>query len=411
MKQCLKFISLMALMIVFVAVLSACGTAPQPAAQPAVEIETPDAAPTAEPEPEYGAETEDEAVYDESEDEVTALADTLDPSEIHIALIAHSPDSILDDGSFNEGAWQGIQRFLSTHGLSGDNARFFQPHAADDVARIDLIEDAIGAGANILVLPGFHFESSLYDAQDMFPDTKFVLLDASPRRDGNVRLSDNLVAIHYAEEEAGFLAGYAAVMEGYRSLGFMGGIAVPAVVRFGHGFIQGAEHAAASLGLEAGEVTISYHYLGGFAPDPAHAMTAAAWFAAGTEVIFAAAGGAGFNVMSAAEAAGTSTIGVDVDQAGLSPSVITSAVKGLNVSVNAMLNDFLEGTFQGGEQLFDASINGVGLPMGSARFENFTTAQYENIFAQLAGGAVTVSNSLVIDDILALITLVTVTEI
>lgn len=391
MKKCLKFISLMALVMILVAGLSACGTAaPQPAAEPAVEIETP-AEPESEPEDEAAAEADEAAL--EADEEAPATADALAPSDVQIALIAHSPDSILDDGSFNEGAWQGIQRFISTHGISSDNARFFQPHAADDVARIDLIADAIGAGANILVLPGFHFESSLYEAQDMFPDTKFVLLDASPRRDGNVRLSDNLAAIHYAEEEAGFLAGYAAVMEGYRNLGFMGGIAVPAVVRFGHGFIQGAEHAAASLELSPGDVTINYNYIGSFAPDPAVATTAASWFAAGTEVIFAAAGGAGFSVMSGAEGAGGSTIGVDVDQAALSPTVITSAVKGLDVSVYDMLTDFLEGHFRGGRELrFDASINGIGLPMHSSRFQNFTQAQYDEIFALLANRTIVVSN-------------------
>ncbi|MCL2400562.1 MAG: BMP family ABC transporter substrate-binding protein [Defluviitaleaceae bacterium] len=340
-----------------------------------------------------------------------ACAGSTTPSattDIQIALIAHSPDSILDDGSFNQGAWDGITRFIASNGLNATNANFFQPHEASDVARIDLIAGAISEGANILVLPGFHFESALYEAQDLFPDVKFVLLDASPRRDGNVRIENNVAAIHYAEEQAGFLAGYAAVMEGYRDLGFMGGIAVPAVVRFGHGFIQGADFAANSLGLAAGEVTINYNYVGGFAPSPEVATTASAWFIAGTEVIFAAAGGAGGSIMSGAEGSGGVVIGVDVDQAHLSPTVITSAIKGLNVSVYSMLTDFMEGNFRGGEQLFDASINGVGLPMDSARFQNFTQAQYDNIFAQLASGSINVSNSLNMADIV--VSLVTVIE-
>ena len=320
--------------------------------------------------------------------------------DVQIALIAHSPESILDDGSFNEGAWQGITRFLNSHGLAASNASFFQPHEASDVARIDLISSAINGGANVLVLPGFHFQASLYEAQDLFPETTFILLDASPARDGNVRIEDNLVAIHYAEHEAGFLAGYAAVMEGYRNLGFMGGIAVPAVVRFGHGFVQGAEYAAYSLGLSYGEVSISYHYLGQFAPDPAITTTAAAWFASGTEVIFVAAGGAGFSVFSAAEGAGASTIGVDVDQSGDSSSVITSAVKGLDVSVYDMITAFLNGEFPGGREfIYDASINGIGLTMETGRFNNFTIAQYNAVFERLATGDITVSDSLNMSDI------------
>ncbi|MCL2828601.1 MAG: BMP family ABC transporter substrate-binding protein [Oscillospiraceae bacterium] len=365
-----KFLALLlAALLVFT--LAACqgGTPAAPEAPPAPEATpTPEAPePDPEPEPEEGFAA----------------------SDIHIALVAHSPDSILDDGSFNEGAWQGIQRFLSTHGLSADHARFFQPHSADDVARVDLVADAIAAGANIVVLPGFHFIGASAEMQEMFPDVKFVLLDATPAGGP----AANTAAIHYAEEQAGFLAGYAAVMEGYRSLGFMGGIAVPAVVRFGHGFLQGAEHAAESLELEAGEVTVLYYYVGGFAPSPEVATTASAWFVDGVEVIFAAAGGAGGSVMSGAEASGGSVIGVDVDQSGDSDVVITSAMKALDVSVYDMLTDFLEGTFRGGRELmFDASVNGIGLPMNTSRFQEFTQAQYDAIFALLTNGSIVVSN-------------------
>jgi basic membrane protein A len=189
----------------------------------------------------------------------------------------------------------------------------------------------------------------------------------------------------------------------------MGGVAVPAVVRFGHGFIQGADHAAAFLGLSAGDVTIRYHYVGGFAPDPAVTTQAGSWYATGTEVIFAAAGGAGFSVIAAAEAAGTSVIGVDVDQADASHVVVTSAIKGLATSVYDMLTDFMNGTWRGGRELmFDATVNGIGLPMESLRMNNFSQAQYDAIFNQLATGAVTVNDSLEISDILAAVSLVSV---
>ena len=331
---------------------------------------------------------------------VTPVIPPDEVSGINIALIAHSPDSILDDGSFNEGAWQGIVQFSQANGLPEANRNFFQPHTASDDARIDLIYDAISWGADVLVLPGFHFESSLYEAQDMFPEATFILLDASPRGEDGVRIENNLVAIHYAEEQAGFLAGYAAVMDGYRNLGFMGGIAVPAVVRFGHGFIQGVDHAAESLGLAQGEVTIRYTYLGRFAPGPEVQTQAAAWFASDVEVIFSAAGGAGFSVFEAADAANASTIGVDVDQANDSPTVITSAMKGLAPSVYQMLTAFANGNFPGGQQLiFDASIDGVSIAMSTSRFGSFTQAQYDAIFAQLANGSVNVNNSLEMDDI------------
>ena len=384
----LKYLKFMMIALAFLVVLAACGG--EEASGP---TETDDTPLTEDVDP-----TEDED--DEEDNEVT-------DGDVNVALIAHSPDSILDDGSFNQGAWDGIQQFISSH---GGEANFFQPHEASDEARIGLIQEAITTGgANVLVLPGFHFETALYEAQGLFPEATFVLLDASPRNAaGEAVINNNVAAIHYAEEEAGFLAGYAAVMEGYRELGFMGGIAVPAVVRFGHGFIQGADYAAASLGLAEGDVTLNFTYLGGFAPDPNHTVTSAAWFEGGTEVIFTAAGGAGGSVMSAAESAGTSVIGVDVDQSGLSDSVITSAIKGLNVSVYDMLVNFMNGTFTGGGELrFDASNYGVGLAMESSNFTNFTQAQYEEIFASLRDGEITVISSLELEDIpVSLVTLV-----
>ena len=194
---------------------------------------------------------------------------------IRIAQVAHSPESILFDGSFNEAAHDGIQRFMSANGIPAANFQFFQALEATDNARIDQMEWAIEVfGADIVVLPGFHFMSSLYWAQQFWPDTKFILIDAVPSFDGNQRVDINTVAALYAEEQAGFLAGYAAVMEGFRDLGFIGGVAVPAVVRYGYGFVQGAEHAARSLGLARGEVSVRFHYLGGFAPHPDHTALA-----------------------------------------------------------------------------------------------------------------------------------------
>jgi basic membrane protein A len=316
-----------------------------------------------------------------------------DLSSLRIALVAHGPESIQFDGSFNEGAWTGIIQFLAANNLPANvHANFFQSHAANDEARVDVMMDAINTwGANILIMPGFHFAESSYTAANLFPDTMFVVLDTATDPGPTPA---NVVTILYAEEQSGFLAGYGVVMEGYRQLGFMGGIAVPAVVRFGHGFLEGAEHAARELGLSAGDVTVNYHYIGGFAPNPAVTTMAGSWYAGGTEVIFAAAGGAGFSVIAAAEDAGTWVVGVDVDQSGASDVVLTSAMKALAVSVNDMITDFVNESFRGGSDLlFNAALNGVALPMNNSRFSTFTQAQYDAVYAQLANGSIVVSTT------------------
>ena len=381
--------------------LAACGSpeaAPEPEPAPAEEAPVDD-----EPEP------DPEPVDVDEDPEPEEAGDGLALEDIRIALVTHSPPpaSTLDDGSFNEGAWTAIQLFLTNHGLSSDQAASFQPNDADDEARIDIVTDAIeGFGANIVVLPGFHFGTSSYYIQNMFPDVYFIVLDASPTiidADGNPGPGDiaaNLVGVHYEEHEAGFLAGYAAVMEGYRELGFMGGIAVPAVVRFGHGYLQGAEYAAEELGLDAGEVTVQYYYLGAFSPSPEAMTMASAWFAGGIEVIFAAAGGANFSVIEGGDASGGSVIGVDFDQHDIGESVITSALKVFDVSVYTILTDILEGNFRGGiSARFGAVEGGVGLPMETSRFQNFTQAQYDAIFDALVNGTVVVNDTLEISDL------------
>ncbi|MDR2599359.1 MAG: BMP family ABC transporter substrate-binding protein [Oscillospiraceae bacterium] len=315
-------------------------------------------------------------------------------TDIKIALVAHGPDSIQFDGSFNEGAWNGIVDFLNKRNLNPrEQANFFQAHDETDEARVDIMTDAISWGADILILPGFHFAMSVGTAQDLFPDTKFVILDARPNFGGPE--AANTVSIEYSEEESGFLAGYALVKDGFTDLGFMGGVAVPAVVRFGHGYIEGAAYAANELGLAPGTVTVNYHYIGNFLPNPAVTTMAASWYASGTQVIFSAAGGAGFSVIEAAESANTFVVGVDVDQANDSPTVITSAMKALAVSVDDMLTDFVNDNFQGGRNLmYNAANRGIGLPMATSRFRTFSLDDYNAILAKLVDGSITVTKVL-----------------
>jgi len=175
----------------------------------------------------------------------------------------------------------------------------------------------------------------------------------------------------------------------------MGGMAVPPVVRFGYGFIQGAEYAAQELGLGQGAITVNYHYTGGFAATPEAQTMAASWYNNGIDVIFACGGAVGNSVMAAAEQAGRKVIGVDVDQSGESPSVITSAMKGLTASVYACIADFYDGIFPGGRDLvFEAANDGVGLPMATSKFQSFNMADYDEIFDKLVYGQIPRMNNL-----------------
>ena len=217
------------------------------------------------------------------------------------------------------------------------------------------------------------------------------MIDSIPRSPaGSVyKTGNNTLSILYAEDQAGFLAGYAAVTDGYRQLGFIGGMAVSSVIRFGYGFVQGAEFAAVQLGLAPGAVNIKYHYTGDFIASPQTQSLAASWYSSGTELIFACGGALGSSVMKAAEQAGKKVIGVDVDQSKESSSVITSAMKGLQSSVYTSITNFYAGRFPGGQtQVFSAANNGVGLPMETSGFKTFSRNDYHSIFQKLVSGSV-----------------------
>jgi basic membrane protein A len=294
----------------------------------------------------------------------------------------------IDDKSFNQGSWEGLVKYAEEKGISH---KYYQPSEQSDDAYISAIDLAVKGGAKLIVTPGFLFEAPVFIAQDRYPDVHFVLVDGNPHSAdySQFKTGPNTVGITYAEDQAGFLAGYAVVKDGNTKLGFVGGMAVPAVIRFGYGFIQGAEYAAEELGLAPGSVTVNYHYTGAFAASPEAQTLAASWYNNGVEVIFACGGPVGNSVMAAAEQAGKKVVGVDVDQSGESPTVITSATKGLRPSVYACVADYYNGSFPGGQSLvFSAANEGVGLPIETSKFSKFSRADYDAIYDIVASGKI-----------------------
>ncbi|MGM9972431.1 MAG: BMP family protein [Clostridiaceae bacterium] len=296
----------------------------------------------------------------------------------------------IDDRSFNQGAWEGLEEYAKEKKITH---KYYQPKEKTDQAYLETIELAVENGAKAIVCPGFLFEKSVFEAQTLYPEVNFIILDGYPHNgDYNMVIKDNVYSVFYAEEQAGFLAGYAAVKEGYTKLGFMGGMAVPAVVRFGYGFVQGAEYAAKEMNISG--IDVKYNYTGGFDATPEAQATAASWYQSGTEVIFACGGAVGNSVMAAAEAAEGDkfVIGVDVDQSGESETVITSSMKMLSKSVYDGLKAYYDGSFPGGKSVsLDAKVEGVGLPMDTSKFKKFTQADYDAIYAKLVAGEIEIA--------------------
>ena len=310
--------------------------------------------------------------------------DTKKNSGYELALITDI--GTIDDKSFTQGSWEGLKKYAEEKGIT---YKYYKPAGKDTDSKIDSIYLAISSGAKLIVTPGYLFEPAIYKVQDTHPEINFVLLDGTPQ-DGtytDFRIEKNVYAVLYAEEEAGFLAGYGVVKEGYTNLGVMGGMAEPSVIRFGYGFVQGADYAAKELGVK--NIKIDYTYIGGYEPTPEVQTKASSWFIKGVQVIFAPAGGAGNSVMSAAEQNKGYVVGVDVDQSVESPTVITSAMKMIGESVYNAIDGFYKDNFPGGKiAVLDAKVHGIGLPMETSKFKNFTKEDYDNIYKKLVDGSV-----------------------
>ncbi len=343
--------------------------------------------------------------------EATTAAQTTEAQMTYeIALVTDVGN--IDDKSFNEGTWNGVVQYAEEHDIS---YTYYRPTEDSDAARVESIETAIEAGAKIVVTPGYLFETAIYEVQDNYPDVSFLLLDGAPHTADYATFytADNTHSILYQEEQAGFLAGYAAVMDGYRELGFVGGMAVPAVVRYGYGYVQGADQAASELGLSQGDVNIKYYYAGAFVGSPELETKMDLWYSGGTEIVFACGGKLYTSVVASAENSTSGMIiGVDVDQAAESNRILTSAMKGLTVSVYDALTAFYDNNkawpeeFAGATAVLGAESDGVGLPTveSSWRFDTFTTEQYQTIFDKLVDGTIVVSNDITTEPTVTLVT-------
>ena len=303
----------------------------------------------------------------------------------------------IDDKSFNQASWEGVVKYAEENNLK---YKYYKPTEKSDEAIMTAIDLAVKGNAKVIVCPGYLFEVPVYNAQIKYPDVTFIMVDASPHSgDYNIDIKENTYSIFYAEQEAGYLAGYAAVKDGYKKLGFMGGIALQSDIRYGYGFIQGANAAAQELGLAKDEVEIKYTYFGNFDASPENMSKAASWYNEGTEIIFACGGASGNSVMKAAETAGKKVIGVDVDQSGESETVITSAMKNLKKSVYDSLTNYYEGTLNGGTSvILTTADNDIMLPMETSKFTNFSNEDYNNLYEKLSSGEIKVGDDTTAED-------------
>ena len=296
----------------------------------------------------------------------------------------------LKDQSFNQGTYDGVKLYAANNGKS---YKYYQPANGDqatDDDRIDAMKLACDNGAEIVVAAGFMQEGALKAAAALYPNVNFVFIDGYPIGFNNV------AGIAFQEEQAGYLAGYATVMEGYTKLGFVGGGGGtnPACIRYGYGFVQGAEAAAAAKGVKV-EMNYSWNYGASFSASPELQTMATGWYQNGTEVIFACGGSMFSSVAAAAAAEDCKVVGVDVDQSFQSTTVITSAMKGLADATQWAIAKHYEGKFSeigGTATSLGAKDNAVGLPTATWSLTGWSVEDYNTLFDGIVAGTVSISN-------------------
>ena len=343
---------------------------------------------------------------DESTD--TEGGDTAENASYQVAMITDYGD--ITDQSFNQTTYEACQEFCDAEGLQFE---YYKPNGDSTAERVAMVDAAVADGYNVIVMPGYAFAETIKETAELYPDVTFIALDVAqgdldPNGEGYT-LPSNVYCAVYQEELCGYMAGYAAVKLGYTHLGVLGGMAVPAVQRFGYGFVQGADAAAMELGI-ADQVVMEYVYGNQFYGDADITAYMDNWYQTlGVEVVFASGGGIYTSAAEAAAKVGGKLIGVDVDQSANINTYgegmcVTSAMKGLAETVKHMLSEVVAGNFAnyGGkiETLGlvsgdDPTANYVQLPMETTQWgDGFTQDDYKALVKAMYDGEVTVSNDI-----------------
>lgn len=338
-----------------------------------------------------------------------------------VAMITDSGE--ITDQSFNQATYEACLSYCREHNT---DFTYKKPDGDTDYARIAMIDVAVAEGYTIIVLPGYIFAPALVEVTQKYPDVKFIALDMT---EGDIIAAavgsryyddpnaydvsdyynvENTYCAVYREEIPGFLAGYAAVKLGYRKLGFLGGQAVPAVMRYGYGYLQGIDQAARELGVE-NQVSVEYAYGGQFYGSTEVTAAMDTWYSQGTEIVFACGGGIFTSVAEAAAKTGGKMIGVDSDQSPVIDAygekmTVTSAVKGLGATVKAMLDSILvTDTWEehvgkienlGLVSGTDMSLNYVGLPEETTQWnEQFSVEDYHRMVRKIYDGEIVIESA------------------
>lgn len=311
---------------------------------------------------------------------------TSSPSSKKACEIAFITDEgTIEDGGFNEAAYEGMMKYSKEKNVP---ANYYVPADTDKASYLAEIKNAVNDGAKIIVTVGCLLEEAVYDASKQYPKVSFLLIDGIPHNSdySDQTIRENVSVFTFAEEQAGFLAGYAAVRDGHKFVGYLGGIPEDSVIKYGYGFVQGADYAAIELGER---IYLAYTYTDTFTENIHIKNMACNWYDNGCEVIFASGGNMNKSVVAAAEEKGKGVICSEYDKNDLHPSILVSCINDVSDAVYDGINSYYAGTFLGGQRKeLTVKEDAIGLSMENSHFDNFSQVEYDAIYNTMKSGEI-----------------------
>ncbi len=251
----------------------------------------------------------------------------------------------VNDGSFNQSAWEGLQRAMDELGIE---ANYLE--SATDSDYMPNIETFVDEEYDLIISVGYMLADATRTMAEENPDCHFAIID-----DATIDL-DNVTCLMFRQEQASYLVGYVAgMMTEKDNIGFVIGMSNETMNQFGYGYCAGA--------LDANpDITIQQSNANSFADSATGKTNANAAITNGADIIFHAAGATGLGVIEACQEAGIYAIGVDSDQSSIAPdTVITSAMKRVDNAVYDTVASLMDGTLENGEKVYDLAAGGVDI--------------------------------------------------
>lgn len=283
----------------------------------------------------------------------------------------------VNDGSFNQSAWEGLQRAQKELGIQ---AKYLE--SKTDADYIPNIETLIDDDYDLIICIGYQLADALRTEAEANPDKKFAIVD-----DASIEL-DNVACLMFEQAQASYLVGYiAGKTTQTNTAGFVIGMATDVMNEFGYGYLAGVKDANP-------DANILQNNVNSFADTGAGKTAANNMVANNADVIFHAAGGTGLGVIDACKEAGIWAIGVDSDQSKVAPkTILTSAMKRVDNAVYDEAKAVLDGEYKSGAKTYTLKDGGVDIAPTTDNLSEELLKEVEDVKAKIVAGEIKVPNN------------------